>query len=180
MIFSLHNPFWIFLYIWTINVYIQQTDGNKCVWAFNFLFVSEGRLTEVKLLPSTDPKLICFFCCFSHCFAPSFCLSQVYYLNGLVKKDYIWIRIWRKTASSCCHCSVSSKQRTSMLLNNDSNYRNRWPPFCSFFLCARCATTPRSWMQALVDGLLFCRTNDYTWHADLCYFIGSWWILTCT
>lgn len=83
---SLHNPFSIFLYIWTINVYIQQPDGNKCVWAFNFLFVSEGRLTEVKLLPSTDPKLICFFVVFLTVLHPRF-VSQVYYLKGLVKKD---------------------------------------------------------------------------------------------
>lgn len=69
---SLHNPFSIFLYIWTINVYIQQPDGNKCVWAFNFLFVSEGRLTEVKLLPSTDPKLICFFVVFLTVLHPRF------------------------------------------------------------------------------------------------------------
>lgn len=38
-------------------MYIQQADGNKCVWAFNFLFVSEGRQIELKLLLSNDPNL---------------------------------------------------------------------------------------------------------------------------
>lgn len=71
-------------------MYIQQADGNKCVWAFNFLFVSEGWLTEPKLLPSDDPKLNFFFfpVAVLHPLSP-FCLSQVYYLIGVMKQDLI-------------------------------------------------------------------------------------------
>lgn len=68
-------------------MYIQQADGTKCVWAFNFLFVSEGRLIELKLLLSNDPNLSLVFCFSPSC--PCFCLSLVYYLNGVMKHDFI-------------------------------------------------------------------------------------------
>lgn len=57
-------------------MYIQQADGNKRVWAFSFLFVSESWLIEQAPLLSYDARFL-------------FLVSQVYYLKGVMKQNIL-------------------------------------------------------------------------------------------
>lgn len=172
-------------------MYIQQADGNKCVWAFNFLFVSEGWLMEPKLLPSDDPKLnFFFFSC--GCFAPSFFFLS---LTGVLPQ---WCHEARfnhpkhlvKPASLFLVIMVliAWKQTTSVLLNSDLLFclrlfcKNRRPPcFVLLFSCVlpHPADGYRQEPRVLIEGwmlwmyVLWFRINNRVWHAKALLLISA-------